>query len=433
MGKTAFIFPGQGCHHVGMGKALYEKYDVAKEIFNKANEALSYDIKKVCFEGNLAELSRIDIMLPAILTVSVASFHVLVEEYGVIPNFLAGHSLGEYSALTCSGAIDFYDAVKLVQKRSQLAVEAFQNKDATMSIVENIDFNTINSLCLAKTTKDSVVSIGCINGKTQFSICGDGQAVMEVENELLIKGATVTPLIYSLPFHSPLMENVSIELEQCLKKVKISPFKYPVISNFDAKVYVNESEIIPKLVKQIRYPVQWYSIVEFLRNSNVENLIEVGSQKILNNLIGKDFKNFNLLSFNVAEDREKINEMFSSENKLISNEEHRNMYIKFMEACLGEAVATKNNCFDEKLYEINIINKYLQIENWINNIRVDSNLNYVEIAGEILNNLKCIYDTKGINISEQYDRFNGLLGESTVMDVYKPFIDEIFTKAKKVK
>lgn len=431
MGKTAFIFPGQGSHNVGMGKSLYETYDVAKEIFNKANEALGYDIKKVCFEGNLAKLSRIDIMLPAIMTVSVAAFYVLVEEYGVIPSFLAGHSLGEYSALACSGAIDFCDAVRLVQKRSQLALNDFQDKDATMSIVENINFNIINSLCLVKNVKDSVVSIGCINGETQFAICGNRQAVMDVENELLIKGANVTPLIYSLPFHSPLMENVSMELEQCLKKIKISPFKYQVLSNFDAKVYANESEIIPRLVEQIKNPVQWYSIVEFLRKSRIENLIEVGSQKILSNIISKDYKNFNLFSFNVAQDREKIKEKFGDENKR-NNKEQRDRYIQFMETCLGEAVATKNNCFDERLYEMNIVNKYLEMENWIDDIKVDSNMNYVEMAGEILSNLKCIYDTKGINISEQYDRFNDLLGGSIVMDEYKPFLDGIFTMARKM-
>ncbi|MBN1040272.1 ACP S-malonyltransferase [Clostridium botulinum] len=420
MKKNAFIFPGQGSHYIGMGKSIYDKYDVAKRIFNRANKELGYDIKRICFEGNLVELSKIDIMLTAIMTVSVASFNVLLEEYGIEPNFLAGHSLGEYSALTCSGAIEFGDAIRLVEKRSKLAMKAFENTDASMSIIENVDFNTISRLCISKSPN---VSIACINGKDQFAISGYSNAIEDVENELLIEGGQVTPLLYSLPFHSSLMQEVSIELEDYLKNIKFKSFKYKVISNVDANVYKNENEIISKLVKQIKNPVQWDSTIRFFTANNVENLIEVGSQKILSNIIAKDNKHFNLFSFSVAEDRKRIRENISS--KYI-NELKYNNYVKLMERSLTEAVTTKNKCFNIDLYKSKVIDKYLEIEKWINECNEDDNFDYINIFKKTLENLKCIYDTKGICINEQRERFNKLVKDSNIDDIDISFIDELF-------
>lgn len=415
MKNNAFIFPGQGSQYIGMGKAIYDKYDVAKRIFNSANEELSYDIKRICFEGSLSELSKIDVMLVAIMTVSVATFHVLVEEYGINPQFLAGHSLGEYSALTCSGAIEFSDAIILVEKRSKLALEAFKNKNAYMVIVDNLDFDTIKMLCESKKTR---ISLACINSENQFAISGYENDLIEVEDIIINKGGKITPLLYSLPFHSNLMEEVSLELEEYLKKIKFNKFKYKVISNFDANVYKDESQIILNLANQLKSTVQWSNTVEFFKNNDIKNLIEVGPQKILSNLILKNHNNFNIFSSSVAEDRKKIKESLMLKGNID--------ICGVMKECLREVITTKNKCFDENIYQINVINKYLEIENWIKEIKddvKDDNINYLKNA---LVNLKCIYDFKGISTCEQKSRINNLINHNVNKEIDTTFIDDIF-------
>ncbi len=427
MEKTALIFPGQGSHYVGMGKYLYDNYDVAKKIFNEANEALEYDITKTCFEGPLAELSRIDVMLPAILTVSVASFYVLQREYGIEPDYLAGHSLGEYSALTCSGAIKFYDAVKLVRKRSQLAIEHFKEKDVSMSIIENIDFTLLEDYCNTNTRNNELVTIACINGKSQFTICGDNEAVIKVEDAIALKDGIITPLIYGLPFHSSLMDTVSKKLCSYIKDITFLPFKYPVLSNVDANIYMNESEIVDRLINQIKKPVQWYSIVSFLEKYNVKNIIEVGPQKILGNIIGKDFKSFNLYAFNNIEDHQKIKQIVNNDTFNDKKNYHKSI-IEFIEMCLGEAVATKNYCYDDKLYEVNVIDKYIEMESLLKDVEENLHLDDKLLLEKILINLKSIFDTKGVKHEEQYDRFNYLLSNSIIKEKCKSYVDQLLDK-----
>lgn len=311
MNRIALLFPGQGSHFVGMGRDLYQEYEVARQVFEEANDVLGYDIAKICFEGNLLQLNSLENMFPGLVVVCVALFKVYMQEIGVAPQYSAGHSLGEYAALTCSGALKFADALKLIYKRGVLAQEIADEGEGSMTIVTGTDVNTVESECKKANSSGQFVAVSCYNSPGEFAISGHQDAVVQVEDRLIELGAQISPILTAPPMHCPLMQSVADQLATEFSKYACQDLQWPVISNVDAMPYTDSGSILPKLKLQLTHPVQWTATINYLKNQGVATFIEIGPQSVLTNLLKTYEKNITAVSFGNKDDRQSIAKLLS--------------------------------------------------------------------------------------------------------------------------
>ena len=280
MKKYAAVFPGQGSQSVGMFADFMDNEIVAKT-YAEANEALGYDLKNITLNGPDTELNKTEVTQPAILTASVAAFRVLMSK-AEKPAALAGHSLGEYSALVAAGAIDFKDAVKLVRLRGQAMQEAVPAGVGAMAAVLGLEDQVIIDTCAKVSTDLSKVWAANFNTPGQVVISGNKEAVDKACEEFNALGAKrVVPLAVSAPSHCPLMQSAADKLEKALKEITVKDAQIPVYANATAKPVVKAADIIEVLVAQLTKPVRWVETVQALKADGVEALIEVGPNKVL--------------------------------------------------------------------------------------------------------------------------------------------------------
>lgn len=284
MGKVAFVFPGQASQYPGMGKELAEKYPVAKAVFDEADKALGFSISKMCFEGTEDELKLTANTQPAILTVSVA-VHRVLEEKGLTPDFVAGHSLGEYSALVAAGSIKFSDAVQVVRKRGTYMQEAVPAGEGAMAAILGISPAVVTDVC-KRAAENEVCSPANLNSPDQTVISGNAAAVkraVELASQAGAKRAVI--LAVSAPFHCSLMMPAQEKLERDLKKIEFSAPKIPVISNVDADTEESGDEARDALVRQVSMPVRWEESIRLLIDEGVNTFVEVGPGRVLTGLL----------------------------------------------------------------------------------------------------------------------------------------------------
>lgn len=280
MKKYAAVFPGQGSQSVGMFADFMDNEIVAKT-YAEANEALGYDLKNITLNGPDTELNKTEVTQPAILTASVAAFRVLMSK-AEKPAALAGHSLGEYSALVAAGAIDFKDAVKLVRLRGQAMQDAVPAGVGAMAAVLGLEDQVIIDTCAKVSTDSSKVWAANFNTPGQVVISGNKEAVDKACEEFNALGAKrVVPLAVSAPSHCPLMQSAADKLEKALKEITVKDAQIPVYANATAKPVVKAADIIEALVAQLTKPVRWVETVQALKADGVEALIEVGPNKVL--------------------------------------------------------------------------------------------------------------------------------------------------------
>ena len=280
MKKYAAVFPGQGSQSVGMFADFMDNEIVAKT-YAEANEALGYDLKNITLNGPDTELNKTEVTQPAILTASVAAFRVLMSK-AEKPAALAGHSLGEYSALVAAGAIDFKDAVKLVRLRGQAMQEAVPAGVGALAAVLGLEDQVIIDTCAKVSTDSSKVWAANFNTPGQVVISGNKEAVDKACEEFNALGAKrVVPLAVSAPSHCPLMQSAADKLEKALKEITVKDAQIPVYANATAKPVVKAADIIEALVAQLTKPVRWVETVQALKADGVEALIEVGPNKVL--------------------------------------------------------------------------------------------------------------------------------------------------------
>ena len=287
MNKIAFVFPGQGSQKIGMGKDLIENYPEAKILLNRANEALKeerVDIGKICFEGPEEELKNTVNAQPAILTISTILYELL-RKNKIKPSIVAGHSLGEYSALVASSAIKFEDAVKLVRKRGEYMQSATLAETGSMLAIIGLEKDEITKMC-EKINDIGIVEIANHNSPTQIVVSGEIKALEKLSVMAKEKGARMAiPLKVSAPFHSSFMETAKDNLARYLEKVKINNPKIPISCNVNTGYINNKEEIKSALIKQMTHPVNWVDSMIKMKSEGINYFIEVGPGKVLKGLI----------------------------------------------------------------------------------------------------------------------------------------------------
>lgn len=293
--KIAFVFSGQGAQYSGMGKELYDNFEVCKNVFDKADNALGFKISEICF-GESEDLNKTEFTQPAILTMSTAAAK-LMEEKGVKADYVAGLSLGEYSALVESGVLDFEEAVQLVRKRGRFMTEAVPAGEGAMAAVLNLSAELIEEACKEASDAGRVM-IANYNCPGQIAIAGDKAAVEKAEGLVLEKGAKrAVRLNVSGPFHTSLLKPASDKLNDELKNITVNDMNIPVITNLTGDLVMDKNDITDILTKQVMNPVKWEQSINKLIELGVDTFIELGPGKTLSSFvkkISKEVKVFNV-------------------------------------------------------------------------------------------------------------------------------------------
>lgn len=299
MGKIAFIFPGQGAQSVGMGKDVYEHSAVGKEVYDRFDAIIGRKLTNVCFNGPEEDLKQTINTQPAILATSLALLEALKEKTDITPDFVAGHSLGEYGALYTAGVLSLDDTIKAIAKRAELMSQA---KSGSMAAVLGLSQDVLEEIISGV---DGVVSIANYNTPEQLVITGEEQAVAEVSKLASEKGAKrVIPLAVSGAFHSALMKPAGEEFASFVKTLKFNDASIPVVTNVDAKETTKGSDFEEKMPRQIYSSVYWTQIIQHMMSQGVDTMIEIGPGSVLmglNRKISRDIKTYSVSNLEAVE------------------------------------------------------------------------------------------------------------------------------------
>ena len=304
--QIAFVFPGQGSQYVGMGKDLCSDFDAAKKVFAEADDALGFSLSDLCFTGPEADLKLTENTQPAILAASIAALRVLEEETPMRPAFVAGHSLGEYSALVAVSALGFSDAIKVVRERGRLMQRAVPAGEGAMAVVLGLEMEAVRTLC-DDAAQSEVVSPANFNGSGQVVIAGARQAVARAMALAKERGAKrVLDLPVSAPFHCQLMQPAAEGLEKVLNDITVHPYNVGVVTNVEAEVNLDVGRVKSLLIEQAVRPVRWEESVKKLGALGCDRAVEIGPGKVLKGLMKRILPSLEVDNFESPSDLSKM-------------------------------------------------------------------------------------------------------------------------------
>lgn len=402
MKRIAVLFPGQGSQYVGMGKTLCENYHVAKEVFVQADDILNMNLRQICCLGSIRELSDFSNTLLAIFVMNVASYKVFEEIYGFTPLVGAGHSLGELSALVCSGIADFEHMLELVRYRSKLAIE--QKQYGHMTIVNDCTKEYLEDICTQYNSEIEPISIVCYNSKNQFVIAGHKKGLLEIEKLLKKEHIKITPLLNSPPLHSSIMNVIVDFFKKEALKLHTNTYKWPVIANCDAEAYTTEGGIASKLSQQLVKPVLWTECISNMIKMGTEVFVEIGPQSLLTEINRQNHIMIPSYSFLQKNDREEL-EKFLTQKKAFG----RNYAITVVTKCLSAAVSVKNNNPDIGEYQTEVIEPYHKVSEMQKIIQKYDNLPTKEQEEEAIEMLRRVLRGKQVSLPESEEILKDIL------------------------
>ena len=311
MTVTAFVFPGQGSQKVGMGRALVDELPAARRLFEEADDVLGYALSTLCLDGPEAELKRTANTQPAILLASIAALRAVEERAGLVAQVVAGHSLGEYSALVCAGSLRFADALKLVHLRGRLMQEAVADGVGAMAAVMGLDARAVEDCCLEARggAEDSVCSPANLNGAGQVVIAGHKDAVERAMALAKAKGAKlVKALPVSAPFHCALMAPAAAKLAVALADTPFGPLQIKVVHNVNAEASLDSSQVRARLVEQVTAPVRWEESVQSMVTHGFTHAVEIGPGRVLTGLMKRIAPSLTLANVETPADADGLKE-----------------------------------------------------------------------------------------------------------------------------
>ena len=386
MSKIALLFPGQGSQYKGMGKFFYNNYKIAKDIFEESSEVLKMEVKDICFGESENNINLTSYTQPAIFTTNYAMYKVFEKEYGLVPDYLCGHSLGEYSALTVSEAILFQEALNLVKIRGEIMESS--GEMGVMAAIVGIEEKYIQTECKKiSIDKNKGVFISAINSSTEIIVSGQLKFVEKLKEKILEMGGLFTLLNLSGPFHSPLMTEAARLFKNELESLKINNMKYPVISNVSALPYANKNDIILNLYQQLFSPVLWKDTIDYLLQSEVKCFVEIGPKAVLRNLILNNYEDITSITYDKEMDRTTFKEYIKKRK------------LDLMSKFIAIAICTKNNNHnDDELYNKMFKNEY---KNYFQEFIEMKDKNEEPSQEKIVEGLEMLLSTfKGKNTSE---------------------------------
>ncbi|WP_432409015.1 ACP S-malonyltransferase [Wukongibacter sp. M2B1] len=411
---TALLFPGQGSQFVGMCSEMYKQYDIVKQTFEEASEVLDFNIYKLCTDGDLEQLTKTENAQPAVLTSSVAAYRVFMQEIGLNPVFCAGHSLGEISALSCTGAIGFSDAVKMVQMRGKFMQEAVREGVGAMSAIVGNDVELevwTQHECEKYSKAGHVVVISNYNSKGQLVISGHKDAVKKVGDVMRSRGAKVISLKVSAPFHCHLMQPAAERIKSLLDEFEIKNANIPVISNVDARPYTHKDDVKNNIYRQMTSPVQWLKSIQYMRSRGTYLAFELGPKAVLKRMVEGITCKITVIPITDAQKISSAKKLIE-ENSMKEKAKMKQAKFKLVEKCMSAAVCTKNMNYNSEQYNEGVVKTYSTIKHIWDKIVMENTEPTNREIERVLEMLKLIFDTKQVPEQEQKERLDEIFLET---------------------
>lgn len=419
MRKLALLFPGQGSQYIGMGQDLLKRSATARAVFTEANEILRFDLQALITSGNSEELTRTENAQPALLTVSVAAFRIYMEEIGVEPELSAGHSLGEFSALTCAGAMTFHDALRLVRRRGQLMQGAAAEGIGAMCAIMGSDPRRVEEICQrVSISGQQEVVISNYNTSGQLVISGHRIAVEGAARELESLGARIAFLKVSAPFHSPLMKGAATDFQEELTACTYSPFLWPVVSNVTGKPYESPDQISLYLTEQLTAPVRWDWTMKLLVDQGISIAAELGARQVLTQFMRTDAKSIACHPYETAAELDLLQKELEADRLEQARQKASNNVIT---RCLAAAVCTRNRNWDLEAYEQGFVLPYREVQRLQERLdESGSPPSHAEMQ-DALKWLKQMMGTKMVPVQEQQERFADILKKTGTIALFPEY------------